>query len=45
MVGTNSFKRFLEKKLLVQRNTKTNKKKEWRRYVAMVTPITIKPRS
>ena len=45
MAGTNYPKRFLKKKLLVQRNTKINKKRKWRRYVVMATLIAIKPRS
>ena len=42
--GTNSLKRFLEKTPGTEKH-KDKQKTSWRRYVAMATPIAIKPRS
>ena len=44
MAGTNSLKRFLKKTSGAEKH-KDKLKTKWRRYVAMATPIAIKPRS
>ena len=44
MARTNSLKRFLKKSPGAEKH-KDKLKTKWRRYVAMATPIAIKPRS
>ena len=44
MTGTNSLKRFLKQTPDAEKH-KDKQKTSWRRYVAMATPIAIKPRS